>query len=169
MAGNCGGPVLRSDCWIPNTKLLGIIFQQEEINFLSLVCIQVLVNTACCVLMLVAKLIQCIVFGPLRVSERQVSLTLGWILVTRFFFFLLCVWYNFKLTEGLRDYSEERPCAPYPDSPLSAFCPMCFHICLFFILYVFFLTHLRINCGHHTPVPPNTSVCISQEQGHFLR
>uniref|UniRef100_A0A8D1M5Q8 E3 ubiquitin-protein ligase AMFR n=1 Tax=Sus scrofa TaxID=9823 RepID=A0A8D1M5Q8_PIG len=32
---------------------------------------QVLVNTACCVLMLVAKLIQCIVFGPLRVSERQ--------------------------------------------------------------------------------------------------
>ena len=34
---------------------------------------QVLVNTACCVLMLVAKLIQCIVFGPLRVSERQVS------------------------------------------------------------------------------------------------
>ncbi|KAI5226056.1 E3 Ubiquitin-Protein Ligase Amfr [Manis pentadactyla] len=33
--------------------------------------IQVLVNTAYCVLMLVAKLIQCIVFGPLRVSERQ--------------------------------------------------------------------------------------------------
>ncbi|KFO26970.1 E3 ubiquitin-protein ligase AMFR [Fukomys damarensis] len=32
---------------------------------------QVLVNTACCILMLVAKLIQCIVFGPLRVSERQ--------------------------------------------------------------------------------------------------
>ncbi|XP_055268702.1 E3 ubiquitin-protein ligase AMFR [Moschus berezovskii] len=31
----------------------------------------VLVNTACCILMLVAKLIQCIVFGPLRVSERQ--------------------------------------------------------------------------------------------------
>ncbi|KFO99999.1 E3 ubiquitin-protein ligase AMFR, partial [Calypte anna] len=31
----------------------------------------VLVNTACCVLMLVAKLIQCMVFGPLRVSERQ--------------------------------------------------------------------------------------------------
>ncbi|KAM7057764.1 E3 ubiquitin-protein ligase AMFR isoform 3-T3 [Molossus nigricans] len=31
----------------------------------------VLVNTACCVLMLMAKLIQCIVFGPLRVSERQ--------------------------------------------------------------------------------------------------
>ncbi|XP_036997424.2 E3 ubiquitin-protein ligase AMFR [Artibeus jamaicensis] len=31
----------------------------------------VLVNTACCVLMLVAKLIQCVVFGPLRVSERQ--------------------------------------------------------------------------------------------------
>ncbi|KAK1330652.1 hypothetical protein QTO34_010850 [Cnephaeus nilssonii] len=28
-------------------------------------------NTACCVLMLMAKLIQCIVFGPLRVSERQ--------------------------------------------------------------------------------------------------
>ncbi|XP_021263646.1 E3 ubiquitin-protein ligase AMFR isoform X1 [Numida meleagris] len=34
-------------------------------------CVWVLVNTACCVLMLVAKLIQCVVFGPLRVSERQ--------------------------------------------------------------------------------------------------
>ncbi|KAM9227853.1 E3 ubiquitin-protein ligase AMFR isoform 3-T3 [Leptosomus discolor] len=34
-------------------------------------CIWVLVNTACCFLMLVAKLIQCMVFGPLRVSERQ--------------------------------------------------------------------------------------------------
>ncbi|XP_051485200.1 E3 ubiquitin-protein ligase AMFR isoform X2 [Apus apus] len=34
-------------------------------------CVWVLVNTACCVLMLVAKLIQCTVFGPLRVSERQ--------------------------------------------------------------------------------------------------
>uniref|UniRef100_A0A8C7DYG8 E3 ubiquitin-protein ligase AMFR n=2 Tax=Naja naja TaxID=35670 RepID=A0A8C7DYG8_NAJNA len=33
--------------------------------------IQVLVNTACCILMLIAKLIQTIVFGPLRVSERQ--------------------------------------------------------------------------------------------------
>lgn len=31
----------------------------------------VLVNTACCVLMLIAKMIQCIVFGPLRVSEKQ--------------------------------------------------------------------------------------------------
>ncbi|XP_015680892.1 E3 ubiquitin-protein ligase AMFR [Protobothrops mucrosquamatus] len=31
----------------------------------------VLVNTACCILMLIAKLIQTIVFGPLRVSERQ--------------------------------------------------------------------------------------------------
>ncbi|KPP74766.1 E3 ubiquitin-protein ligase AMFR-like, partial [Scleropages formosus] len=31
----------------------------------------VLVNTACCFLMLVAKAIQCIVFGPLRVSEKQ--------------------------------------------------------------------------------------------------
>ncbi|KAJ8407880.1 hypothetical protein AAFF_G00269240 [Aldrovandia affinis] len=31
----------------------------------------VLVNTACCLLMLVAKMIQCIVFGPLRVSEKQ--------------------------------------------------------------------------------------------------
>ncbi|KAL4658739.1 E3 ubiquitin-protein ligase AMFR-like [Arapaima gigas] len=31
----------------------------------------VLVNTACCFLMLVAKVIQCIVFGPLRVSEKQ--------------------------------------------------------------------------------------------------
>lgn len=37
--------------------------------FISL---QVLVNTACCFLMLVAKLIQYVVFGPLRVSERQV-------------------------------------------------------------------------------------------------
>ncbi|XP_015729314.1 E3 ubiquitin-protein ligase AMFR isoform X2 [Coturnix japonica] len=34
-------------------------------------CVWVLVNTACCVLMLVAKLIQRAVFGPLRVSERQ--------------------------------------------------------------------------------------------------
>lgn len=33
---------------------------------------QVLVNTACCFLMLVAKFIQYMVFGPLRVSERQV-------------------------------------------------------------------------------------------------
>ncbi|TSM52249.1 E3 ubiquitin-protein ligase AMFR [Bagarius yarrelli] len=33
--------------------------------------IWVLVNTACCVLMLIAKVIQCIVFGPLRVSEKQ--------------------------------------------------------------------------------------------------
>uniref|UniRef100_A0A8D2ITK2 E3 ubiquitin-protein ligase AMFR n=1 Tax=Varanus komodoensis TaxID=61221 RepID=A0A8D2ITK2_VARKO len=32
---------------------------------------QVLVNTACCILMLIAKLIQSVVFGPLRVSERQ--------------------------------------------------------------------------------------------------
>lgn len=31
----------------------------------------VLVNTVCCLLMLVAKLIQHVVFGPLRVSERQ--------------------------------------------------------------------------------------------------
>ncbi|KAJ8343337.1 hypothetical protein SKAU_G00306660 [Synaphobranchus kaupii] len=31
----------------------------------------VLVNTACCFLMLIAKMIQCIVFGPLRVSEKQ--------------------------------------------------------------------------------------------------
>ncbi|XP_064878458.1 E3 ubiquitin-protein ligase AMFR isoform X2 [Oncorhynchus nerka] len=30
-----------------------------------------MVNTACCVLMLIAKVIQCIVFGPLRVSEKQ--------------------------------------------------------------------------------------------------
>ncbi|NWR77290.1 AMFR ligase, partial [Centropus unirufus] len=34
-------------------------------------CVWVLVNTACCFQMLVAKLIQCMVFGPLRVSERQ--------------------------------------------------------------------------------------------------
>ncbi|RXN04641.1 E3 ubiquitin- ligase AMFR-like protein [Labeo rohita] len=31
----------------------------------------VMVNTACCILMLIAKVIQCIVFGPLRVSEKQ--------------------------------------------------------------------------------------------------
>ncbi|XP_018597715.2 E3 ubiquitin-protein ligase AMFR-like isoform X1 [Scleropages formosus] len=31
----------------------------------------VLVNTACCLLMLLAKAIQCLVFGPLRVSEKQ--------------------------------------------------------------------------------------------------
>lgn len=34
---------------------------------------QVMVNTACCILMLIAKVIQCIVFGPLRVSEKQVG------------------------------------------------------------------------------------------------
>lgn len=43
--------VLVADCWLS---------------------LQVLVNTACCFLILVAKLIQCVVFGPLRVSERQV-------------------------------------------------------------------------------------------------
>lgn len=37
---------------------------------------QVMVNTACCILMLIAKGIQCIVFGPLRVSEKQVTLGL---------------------------------------------------------------------------------------------
>ncbi|XP_046889947.1 autocrine motility factor receptor a [Hypomesus transpacificus] len=31
----------------------------------------VVVNTACCILMLIAKVIQCLVFGPLRVSEKQ--------------------------------------------------------------------------------------------------
>uniref|UniRef100_A0A8C6UYG5 E3 ubiquitin-protein ligase AMFR n=1 Tax=Neogobius melanostomus TaxID=47308 RepID=A0A8C6UYG5_9GOBI len=31
----------------------------------------VLVNTFCCTLMLIAKMIQCVVFGPLRVSEKQ--------------------------------------------------------------------------------------------------
>ncbi|TRY85918.1 hypothetical protein DNTS_011932 [Danionella cerebrum] len=31
----------------------------------------VMVNTACCILMLVGKVIQCMVFGPLRVSEKQ--------------------------------------------------------------------------------------------------
>lgn len=36
---------------------------------------QVMVNTACCILMLIAKVIQCIVFGPLRVSEKQVGVT----------------------------------------------------------------------------------------------
>ncbi|XP_062922755.1 autocrine motility factor receptor a [Mobula hypostoma] len=34
-------------------------------------CIWVLVNTACCLLMLIGKLIQYVVFGTLRVSERQ--------------------------------------------------------------------------------------------------
>lgn len=37
---------------------------------------QVLVNTFCCSLMLIAKMIQYVVFGPLRVSEKQVSLRL---------------------------------------------------------------------------------------------
>ncbi|XP_033491985.2 E3 ubiquitin-protein ligase AMFR-like [Epinephelus lanceolatus] len=35
------------------------------------VSVWVMVNTACCVLLLIAKLIQCVVFGPLRVSEKQ--------------------------------------------------------------------------------------------------
>ncbi|XP_071391045.1 E3 ubiquitin-protein ligase AMFR-like [Centroberyx affinis] len=34
-------------------------------------CVWVLLNSACCVLLLIAKLIQIIVFGPLRVSEEQ--------------------------------------------------------------------------------------------------
>jgi len=33
-----------------------------------------MVNTAYCILMLIAKVIQCIVFGPLRVSEKQVGI-----------------------------------------------------------------------------------------------
>lgn len=37
---------------------------------------QVLVNTLCCSLMLIAKVIQFVVFGPLRVSEKQVSLSI---------------------------------------------------------------------------------------------
>lgn len=37
---------------------------------------QVLVNTLCCSLMLIAKVIQFVVFGPLRVSEKQVSLNI---------------------------------------------------------------------------------------------
>lgn len=35
---------------------------------------QVMVNTACCTLMLIAKAIQGIVFGPLRASEKQVKI-----------------------------------------------------------------------------------------------
>lgn len=44
-----------------------------NISFSNYYFFQVLVNTACCLLMLVAKMIQCMVFGPLRVSEKQVS------------------------------------------------------------------------------------------------
>uniref|UniRef100_H9GCJ0 E3 ubiquitin-protein ligase AMFR n=1 Tax=Anolis carolinensis TaxID=28377 RepID=H9GCJ0_ANOCA len=43
----------------------------DKIHTISSAYILVLVNTACCILMLIAKLIQGIVFGSLRVSERQ--------------------------------------------------------------------------------------------------
>ncbi|EMP25589.1 E3 ubiquitin-protein ligase AMFR [Chelonia mydas] len=44
---------------------------EDEVEGLKRLMTEVLVNTACCFLMLIAKLIQCAVFGPLRVSERQ--------------------------------------------------------------------------------------------------
>uniref|UniRef100_A0A8D2NSC5 E3 ubiquitin-protein ligase AMFR n=1 Tax=Zosterops lateralis melanops TaxID=1220523 RepID=A0A8D2NSC5_ZOSLA len=54
-------------------KLITSAFAKCEIAVFPGPCVLllVLVNTACCFLMLVAKLIQCMVFGPLRVSERQ--------------------------------------------------------------------------------------------------
>lgn len=48
----------------------------EQIIGLYFVPLQVLVNTLCCSLMLIAKVIQFVVFGPLRVSEKQVSLSI---------------------------------------------------------------------------------------------
>ena len=58
-------------CYLVVTWLLsGLLFSTP----------QVLVNTAFCSLMLIAKMIQCMVFGPLRVSEKQVRL--GVVVVT---------------------------------------------------------------------------------------
>lgn len=58
------------DLFIP---LLFLLLNRTEVFVADcFISFQVLVNTACCFLMLVAKLIQCMVFGPLRVSERQV-------------------------------------------------------------------------------------------------
>ncbi|KAM6300477.1 E3 ubiquitin-protein ligase AMFR-like [Aegotheles albertisi] len=54
-------------------------------------CVWVLVNTACCVLMLVAKLIQCMVFGPLRVSERQHLKDKFWNFISYKFIFIFDV------------------------------------------------------------------------------
>uniref|UniRef100_A0A663MII1 E3 ubiquitin-protein ligase AMFR n=2 Tax=Athene cunicularia TaxID=194338 RepID=A0A663MII1_ATHCN len=50
---------------------LEIFVRDQQYLSLTLISFQVLVNTACCFLMLVAKLFQYMVFGPLRVSERQ--------------------------------------------------------------------------------------------------
>uniref|UniRef100_A0A8C8E5A6 E3 ubiquitin-protein ligase AMFR n=1 Tax=Otus sunia TaxID=257818 RepID=A0A8C8E5A6_9STRI len=54
-------------------------------------CVWVLVNTACCFLMLVAKLIQYMVFGPLRVSERQHLKDKFWNLIFYKFIFIFGV------------------------------------------------------------------------------
>ncbi|XP_023582657.1 E3 ubiquitin-protein ligase AMFR isoform X2 [Trichechus manatus latirostris] len=56
---------VRADARSPRTRDVAQYLLSDSLS------VWVLVNTACCVLMLVAKLIQCIVFGPLRVSERQ--------------------------------------------------------------------------------------------------
>lgn len=47
---------------------------------------QVMVNTACCMLMLIAKAIQSVVFGPLRASEKQVTIAIvtGLFVITAF-------------------------------------------------------------------------------------
>lgn len=68
--------------------------------------LQVLVNTACCFLILVAKLIQCVVFGPLRVSERQVRQqrhALGTVVFRRFW-----VRGRYGVLRGLADGTQEK-------------------------------------------------------------
>ncbi|XP_040471069.1 E3 ubiquitin-protein ligase AMFR [Falco naumanni] len=54
-------------------------------------CVWVLVNTACCILVLVAGVIQRVVFGPLRVSERQHLKDKFWNLIFYKFIFIFGV------------------------------------------------------------------------------
>lgn len=53
-----------------------LLMSWKQMIGLYAVHLQVLVNTLCCSLMLIAKVIQFVVFGPLRVSEKQVSLNI---------------------------------------------------------------------------------------------
>uniref|UniRef100_A0A665W0K6 E3 ubiquitin-protein ligase AMFR n=1 Tax=Echeneis naucrates TaxID=173247 RepID=A0A665W0K6_ECHNA len=55
------------------------------------VSVWVIVNTACCVLLLTAKLIQCVVFGPLRVSEKQQLMEKFWNFIFYKFIFVFGV------------------------------------------------------------------------------
>ncbi|KAM9570710.1 E3 ubiquitin-protein ligase AMFR isoform 2-T2 [Salvelinus alpinus] len=64
-------PVESDDDEDPITSLSDVAATVRLYLVSDTVFVWVMVNTACCVLMLIAKVIQCIVFGPLRVSEKQ--------------------------------------------------------------------------------------------------